>query len=146
MRRRSRMRRALIPRSRTWEGHTMKRLSNTRIASAVGVAAVGVLALTPATSMALGTAGTSPFCTNLPAKITATNTSVSTMTGKVTTAWSQQDQKLSADQQKVDQQVAAARATADQERATDFAKLQAKATTPAKQTAVQTYISAVNSA
>lgn len=126
----------------------MKRRSNIRIIPALVTTVASLLIFAPAAGSALSTSNTagSAFCANLPAKITSTDTVITNMTSRVTTAWSQQDQKLAADQQKIDQGVATARAAADRTRTADFTQLQTKATTSSERAAVQTYITAVNAA
>lgn len=127
----------------------MKRISSiSRAMTLSGTALVLIsLTLTPGSSLALGEASsTSAFCTALPAKATNITNSIDALTSKVTLAWSQQDQKLATDEQKVDQEVATDRQHADTERASDFTQLEAKATTSSEKQAVQTYETAVLSA
>ena len=127
----------------------MSRISKTGVITASVISSVGLL-LAPATTLALGaratTASTSAFCTNLPTKASDITAKLNDLTGKVTQAWSQQDQKLTADEAKVDQTVTADRARADAERAADFAKLEAKATTDSEKQAVTTYEATVKDA
>lgn len=118
--------------------------------SAISVAA---LVATPLSTFAIarangGAAGakTSPFCNNLSTTTNGITTKISDLQGKVSQAWSTQDQKLASDAQSVDQKVAAARQKADSERSADFTKLEAKATTGTQKQAVQDYETAVNNA
>jgi len=118
-------------------------ITSSLIASAVLIAApVSVYALGSTTSGAT-TTKTSPFCTELPSKSTTITNEMSTLSGKLQTAWANQTQDLANAFQKVDQNVATDRAKADSERQTDLTKLMTKATTSAEKQAVTTYETAV---
>lgn len=126
----------------------ISRLAN-KLALTSSLAGTACLILSPMSSYALGstnTAKTSPFCTELPVRATTITGRVSTLVGKVSQAWAQQDQKLTAEYQKVDQDVTVDRQKADSERTGDFNKLEAKAKTDAEKQAVQTYEAAVQNA
>ena len=124
----------------------MSRLSKRSVPVLTAVGLVAGVAI-PLTSLTAYTyAATSPFCTTLPSKAAAITAQLTNLSNKVSQAWSQQDQKIAADELKVDQDVAADRAKADSDRAADFTKLEAKATTTAEQQAVKTYEAAVLSA
>lgn len=86
------------------------------------------------------------FCNGLTNQANVTNGRIDILNGKAGQAWSQQDQKLAAQFQKVDQKVADARKKADAARAKDLSKLAAKATTNDQKQAVQTYKAAVQDA
>ena len=89
---------------------------------------------------------TSSFCAELPNKLSATTARVTGLTDKVNQASTQQDQKMIAEYQKVDQDVANGRQKADTKRVTDFNKLEAKANTDAKKQAIAPYEVAVRNA
>lgn len=108
---------------------------------------VACMSMAPVTGYALSVpVNTSPFCSTLGTKAANASGAITTLTNKVTTAWEQQDQKITSDEQAADQRVASVRASADATRGADYAKLQTKATTASEQTAVQTYITSVNAA
>lgn len=110
------------------------------------LASVG-LVLSPAYSFAMGqmtapaaaNPKTSSFCADLNTKATTINTQVTNLVDKANTAWSQQDQKLTENFQKVDKDVATDRQKADTQRQATLTKLVAKATTSAEKQAVVDY-------
>jgi hypothetical protein len=89
---------------------------------------------------------TSQFCNSFNVKANAVTARVSNLSGKLSQAWTRQDQKIASQQQQVNQKIAADRQQADATRAADFTKLEAKATTSVQKQAVQTYENAVNGA
>lgn len=134
---------------------TIFKLSNKLALAGSMVATVGLVAM-PITSYALGdqmtmtntdsTTKTSSFCTELPNKGQTTESHLSDLTGKVSQARTQQNLKIAAEDQKIDQEVSADRQKADTERSRDVTKLEARAKTDAEKQAVQTYLNAVQSA
>ena len=142
----------------------MKRVSNLSTRLAVAGSAIGAFSLLLAPVGAYAIAAnptqpapravatttpkltkTSPFCTNLPSRASAITDKVTAQVGKVNQTWTLQNQKQVADYQKFDQTISANRLKVDNERNTDFSKLEARATTPAQQQAVQTYVATVKS-
>lgn len=141
----------------------MKRISNisNKLAVASSIFGAACLVLTPVGAYAIGrpvaatttananSAAATPkpgLCNGLTNQANVTNGRITALNGKVSQAWSQQDQKLAAQFQKVDQKVADARKKADAARDKDFSKLEAKAKTTDQKQAVQTYEAAVHDA
>ncbi len=133
----------------------MKRLSKNRIASIISsVVAVPLFAIAPAAA-ALSTGGpsvaqsvkeTSPFCTNIVSNVGKINSSLNAAKLKVDEARTERVATQTANRAKWDQELAANRAKWDQQRQENFTKLEAKATTDAQKTAVQTYKKAITDA
>lgn len=114
------------------------------VVSALTMTSMSVAPLS-GTAFAVQQASNSAFCTNLPTRLNTINSSVSNLSDKTSQAWSQQDQRQTANWQTVDQKVITVRQQADTTRSTNFAKLTARATTDAEKQAVQTYESSVSS-
>jgi hypothetical protein len=88
----------------------------------------------------------SPFCAQLPSKVTQITTNMANNKAKVPKAQINRTQKITSDRNKVDQEIAADRAKWDQDRQNNYTKLEAKATIDAQKNAVKTYESTITSA
>lgn len=131
----------------------MKTHSNLVSGKAITLAslvAICGLVLAPMTSYALEaskpTTQNSGFCSGLSARVGTLRTQVAGTADKANDAWTKQDQKASAKDQKIDADIVADRQKADTNRTAEFAKLEAKATTDAQKQAVQTFETSVRSA
>jgi hypothetical protein len=111
----------------------------------VTAVAFGVL-LSPSAAFAATSTRESAFCTNLPTTITTVNNSIATLTGKLGTAFTNRTDTFTANRAQWDSELATKRAQWDQQRQTSFTKLEAKATTSAQKTAVQTYETTITNA
>jgi hypothetical protein len=94
------------------------------------------------------TPGTSSgrFCTGLTTKASNITNNINDLEGKVRTAWTNQNTRLTTLASNVDQRVTTARHTADANWQIAFSKLEAKATTDSEKSAVHTYETSVNQA
>lgn len=125
----------------------MKLLSNKIVIVAIALTVPASAGLAVVSSLtASATNNDSPFCTNLPNRVSQINSQLSNLQTKLTTAWSQRDQQITANDTKWDQALTAERAEWATNRQGQFTKLQAKATTDAQKAAVQAYITALTNA
>lgn len=86
------------------------------------------------------------FCMNLSTKASNVTSRLTSLKARVVTAWQNQDARLSTLESRVDTKVAADRVAATARRASEFKKLEAKATTDAEKVAVTNYENSVNQA
>ncbi len=134
----------------------MNRTSKLIRAGAVSLAlSTGTLLALPTMSYAANSFGAtgstaspaeSAFCSELPAKASAASAKLATLKTNLTTAQSKRTAILQANWSKWDAQLTALRAQWNQNRQTQYALLNTKATTAAEKTAVTTYQSTLTAA
>lgn len=86
------------------------------------------------------------FCTNLSTTTVTINSKISDLNSKLTAAQSNRTTQLSTNRAKWDAAIVANRAKWDANRQTEYTELQAKATTDAEKSAVNTYITSLQTA
>ncbi len=95
---------------------------------------------------ATGGTGTSEFCTNLSSKDSTSGADLTALEAKLTTAQTNRKTTFTNNWAKWSQTLTTDQTNWNADRQADFAKLMAKATTPAEQAAVTTYENAIESA
>lgn len=124
---------------------TLSRIASVTIAS---FAIIGLVAISsrPATAETTSTTKGALFCKNISAYAAKINSSIDSLTGKLSTARATQAETTKTNVEKWDADITANREKWDQQRQENFAKLEAKAETDEQKAAVKAYEETVTNA